>query len=181
MGNFWVCFWLIAFWGTGEALHLVGNEGSELKRSQSPHGWNTANEDLFLPILIVGSGTKAPHEQAPVTLPLRTSQSGNVGITAVTKVSVWEHFMQSGSGIVIYKKHISDHSDDRTIVLIYIWCWSTVSGSQLLNWNFLIVESDKGVFVMLTGDLGKEPKDGGWCPWRQQSVYSIGPFSPLPS
>ena len=42
----------------------MGNEGSELKRSQSPHGWNTANEDLFLPILIVGSGTKAPCEWA---------------------------------------------------------------------------------------------------------------------
>ena len=36
MGNYWVCFWLIAFWGTKEVLGLVGKEGSEHKCPEVP-------------------------------------------------------------------------------------------------------------------------------------------------
>ena len=36
MGNYWVCFWLIAFQRAREVLELVGKEGSEHKCSESP-------------------------------------------------------------------------------------------------------------------------------------------------
>ena len=66
MGNYWVCFWLISFWGTKEVLGLVGKEGSKHKCSELPQGGNIVNRNLFLPALIVGSFTKAPHGRGPV-------------------------------------------------------------------------------------------------------------------
>ena len=42
-------------------LALVGKEGSELRYSEPLQGWNVVNKDLFLPALLIGSFTKAPH------------------------------------------------------------------------------------------------------------------------
>ena len=47
---------------------------------------------------------------------------------------------------MIYKKYLFGHSDDKNIRVIYIWSLSTVFGHSFPNpWNFLLVESDKGV------------------------------------
>ena len=47
-----------------EVLGLVGKKGSEHKCSECSRGRNIVNKNLFLPELIVGSFTKAPHGQA---------------------------------------------------------------------------------------------------------------------
>ena len=48
-------------------LGLPRKEGFAHKCSDSPlQGWNIVNEDLSLPILIIGLFTKAPREWAPV-------------------------------------------------------------------------------------------------------------------
>ena len=64
MWNCWVCFWLMAFWETREVLGLVGKQGSEQKCCECPQRWNIVNKGLFLPMLIIGSGTKPPRGQS---------------------------------------------------------------------------------------------------------------------
>ena len=66
MGNFWACFWLIAWWGSREVLGLVGEEGLEQGCTEPPQGWRIVNKDLFLPIPIFGSCTKGPRGWNPL-------------------------------------------------------------------------------------------------------------------
>ena len=50
-------------------LGLLGKEGSEVRCSDLPQGWNVVNKDMLLPTLIVRSFTKATHEWTLVCLP----------------------------------------------------------------------------------------------------------------
>ena len=61
MGNFWVWFWLVAFWGAREALGLVRKEGSEQECPRSPQDWNPVNKNPFPLMLIVGSYVKVAY------------------------------------------------------------------------------------------------------------------------
>ena len=45
-------------------LGLLGEEGSEMRCSAHPQGWNVVDKDLLLPALIVGLFTQAPPGQA---------------------------------------------------------------------------------------------------------------------
>ena len=58
VGNFGG-FWLVAWWGTREVLGLMGKEGSDLRCSEHPQGWNVLNKDLPHATLTVPSLTKA--------------------------------------------------------------------------------------------------------------------------
>ena len=72
MGNFWVWFWLIVFWGAREVQGSHGRTGLRagvLSNSLlPPPGWNPINENLFLSKLIVGSCTKVPRDHTLVFL-----------------------------------------------------------------------------------------------------------------
>ena len=66
MENYWVWFWLMAWWGAREVLGLVGEQGSEQKCSQPLWGCNPVNKNLFSPTVIVGSCLEAPLARALV-------------------------------------------------------------------------------------------------------------------
>ena len=69
-------------------LGLVGKEGSKLRYSEQPQGWNVVKKDLLLPALIVGPFTKAPYGWALVCSVLRLLSNNSI------KSSLFDLFMK---------------------------------------------------------------------------------------
>ena len=154
---------------------------SLLKDGKRKEEWGRARPRLSASSGIINRYVKA----ACWAQPLFSFPAASSWISPVTEASYIQHLGHltdhtlAYCDIVIYKKNVFDHSDDQYMYIspIYLACSYFLTHSSQSPWNFLNVESNKGIFCYVNDvTFGKLIGMEAGCQWSQLCDKRVGIF-----